>query len=82
MKFMRKSALILAIAPLVFAIAACSGDSPTASTPGTPGSNPAAPATRNRWDSIKSRGQMVSIAALMSMSVVRSQQLYLTTQMQ
>ncbi len=27
MKFMRKSALILAIAPLVFAIAACSGDS-------------------------------------------------------
>ncbi|MEH2403735.1 hypothetical protein [Nostoc sp.] len=55
---MRKSALILAIAPLVFAIAACGENSgQTASTPGTPGSTPAAPATRNRWASIKSRGQ-------------------------
>lgn len=59
MKFMRKSTLIIAIAPLVFAIAACGGDSgQIANTPGTPGSNPAPPAARNRWDSIKSRGQL------------------------
>lgn len=57
---MRKSAFILAIAPLVFLIAACGENSgQTASTPGTPGSNPPAPATRNRWDSIKSRGQLI-----------------------
>ncbi|MEH1874398.1 MAG: hypothetical protein V7K73_24005 [Nostoc sp.] len=42
-----------AIAPLVFAIAACGGESgQTASIPSTPRSTPAAPATRNRWDSI------------------------------
>lgn len=60
MKFMRKSALILAIAPLVFAIAACDGDSgQTASTPGTPGSTPAAPENQNRWNNIKRRGQII-----------------------
>ncbi|MBG1268825.1 amino acid ABC transporter substrate-binding protein [Nostoc sp. WHI] len=56
---MRKSALALAIAPLVFAIAACGGESgQTGNTVSTPGSA-AAPATRNRWDSIKSRGQLI-----------------------
>lgn len=56
---MRKSALILAIAPLVFAIAACGGESgQTGNTANTPGSA-AAPATRNRWDSVKSRGQLI-----------------------
>ena len=56
MKLMRKSVLILAIAPLVFLIAACGGESAqTANTASTP----AAPATRNRWDSIKSCGQLI-----------------------
>jgi general L-amino acid transport system substrate-binding protein len=53
MNFMRKSALILAIA-------ACGeNSSQTASTPGTPGINAPAPATRNRWDNIKSCGQVI-----------------------
>lgn len=59
-----------------------------ANTSSPPGSTPAAPANRNRWASIKSRGQvicsmakcqglalwelMVNIAALMWMSVARS----------
>nr|WP_158680336.1 hypothetical protein [Nostoc sp. 'Lobaria pulmonaria (5183) cyanobiont'] len=46
MKLMRKSVLILAIAPLVFLIAACGEESAqTANTASTPGSTPAAPAT-------------------------------------
>ena len=60
MKFMRKSALILAIAPLIFTLSACGGESgQTANITGTPGSNPAAQATRNRWDTIKSRGKLI-----------------------
>jgi general L-amino acid transport system substrate-binding protein len=56
MKFMRKSALILAIAPLIFAITACGGESEqTANTASTPGTQ----ATRNRWNTVKSRGQVI-----------------------
>ncbi|MEH1972119.1 MAG: amino acid ABC transporter substrate-binding protein [Nostoc sp.] len=54
---MRNSALILAIAPLVFAIAGCGGNS--GQTASTPGNAPPAPVTRNRWDNIKSRGQVI-----------------------
>ncbi len=64
MKFMRNSALILAIAKTRGAIAACGGDSgQTASIPGTPRSTPAAPATRNRWDSfLMDSGSLVESA--------------------
>lgn len=52
---MQKSALILA-ASLMFATTACSGESgQTANTPSTP----AAQATRNRWDAVKNRGQLI-----------------------
>ncbi|MBH8561986.1 amino acid ABC transporter substrate-binding protein [Nostoc sp. CENA67] len=57
---MRKSALILAIAPLIFTLSACGGESgQTANTTGTPGSNPATQATRNRWDTVKNRGKLI-----------------------
>ncbi|WP_392533141.1 amino acid ABC transporter substrate-binding protein [Nostoc sp. C117] len=57
---MNKSGLIVAIAPLVFAITACGGGSgQTSNTASTPGSNPVVPANQNRWDSIKSRGQVI-----------------------
>ncbi|HYW22131.1 MAG TPA: amino acid ABC transporter substrate-binding protein [Nodularia sp. (in: cyanobacteria)] len=53
---MRRSALILAIAPLLFAITACnSNPEPTANT----ANNPKTQTTRNRWDAIKSRGQLI-----------------------
>ncbi len=53
---MRKSALILAIAPLILAINACSGNSgQTANTTNTSGTQ----ATSNRWDTVKSRGQLI-----------------------
>ncbi|MDB9372443.1 amino acid ABC transporter substrate-binding protein [Nodularia sphaerocarpa] len=54
MKFIRRSALILAIAPLIFAITACNNPGETTNT-----NNPATQTTRNRWDAIKSRGQLV-----------------------
>jgi general L-amino acid transport system substrate-binding protein len=60
MKLMNKSGLIIAIAPLIFAITACGGGSgQRENTSSTPGSNLAVPATQNRWNSIKSRGQLV-----------------------
>lgn len=60
MKFMYKSGFIVAIAPLIFAISACGGGSgQTTNTASSPGSNPPVPATRNRLDSIKSRGQVI-----------------------
>lgn len=55
MKFMRRSALILAIAPLIFAITACNNPEGTTNTANNPGTQ----TTRNRWDSIKSRGQLI-----------------------
>jgi general L-amino acid transport system substrate-binding protein len=60
MKLMNKSSLIIAIAPLVFAITACGGGSgQRENTASTPGGNLAVPATQNRWNSIKSRGQLI-----------------------
>ncbi|MFN6513202.1 MAG: amino acid ABC transporter substrate-binding protein [Nostoc sp. CreGUA01] len=57
---MHKSAFIMTIAPLIFAISACGGGSgQTPNTNGSPGSNPPVTGTRNRWDSIKSRGQVI-----------------------
>ncbi|BBD58175.1 family 1 extracellular solute-binding protein [Nostoc sp. HK-01] len=57
---MRKSAFILAIAPLIFTVAACSGESgQTTNTANPPTSSSANQATRNRWDTIKSRGQLI-----------------------
>ncbi|MBW4558156.1 MAG: amino acid ABC transporter substrate-binding protein [Trichormus sp. ATA11-4-KO1] len=53
---MRKSALILAIAPLILALTACNGDSGQIATTG---SNSGVQATRDRWDAIKSRGQLI-----------------------
>ncbi|MDB9541482.1 amino acid ABC transporter substrate-binding protein [Anabaenopsis tanganyikae CS-531] len=52
---MRRSALILAIAPLIFAITACNNPEGTTNTANNPGTQ----TTRNRWDSIKSRGQLI-----------------------
>ncbi|MDB9445368.1 amino acid ABC transporter substrate-binding protein [Anabaena sp. CS-542/02] len=52
---MRTSALILAIAPLIFAITACNNPEGTTNTANNPGTQ----TTRNRWDSIKSRGQLI-----------------------
>ncbi|BAZ38484.1 amino acid ABC transporter periplasmic amino acid-binding protein [Calothrix sp. NIES-4101] len=52
-KIMRKLALILAIAPLIFAIGGCGGDS------GNTSSTQTAPITRNRWDTVKNRGQLI-----------------------
>ncbi|MBD2567614.1 amino acid ABC transporter substrate-binding protein [Anabaena lutea] len=53
---MRKSGLILAIAPMIFALSACSsGSEPSATT----GSTPEAQVTRDRWNSIKSRGKLI-----------------------
>ncbi|BAY07346.1 amino acid ABC transporter substrate-binding protein [Calothrix sp. NIES-2098] len=53
---MRKSALILAIAPLIFAITACSGESGnTANTSSTS----APQGIKNRWDTVKNRGQLI-----------------------
>lgn len=49
---MRKSALLVAIAPLIFAITACGGE--PADTSGTP-----APVNRNLWNTVKSRGKLV-----------------------
>ncbi|MEA5581809.1 amino acid ABC transporter substrate-binding protein [Nodularia harveyana UHCC-0300] len=53
---MRKSALILAIAPLIFAITACNSNTGqttnTANNVGTQGTN-------NRWDAVKNRGQLI-----------------------
>ncbi|WP_017653621.1 amino acid ABC transporter substrate-binding protein [Fortiea contorta] len=55
-----KSALLIAIAPLIFAITACSGESGnTANTAGTPGNSAVAPVNRNLWNTIKSRGKLV-----------------------
>ncbi|MBW4562642.1 MAG: amino acid ABC transporter substrate-binding protein [Mojavia pulchra JT2-VF2] len=57
---MDKSALILAIAPLIFAISACSGESGnTANTASAPGSASTRQVTQNRWDTIKNRGQLI-----------------------
>ncbi|BAZ32451.1 family 1 extracellular solute-binding protein [Cylindrospermum sp. NIES-4074] len=57
---MHKSALILAIASLILTLSACSGESgKTANTTNTPGSTPDTQATRNRWDTIKSRGKLI-----------------------
>ncbi len=50
---MRKSALILAIAPLIFTISACAGES------GNTTSTTTTPITRNRWDTVKNRGQLI-----------------------
>jgi general L-amino acid transport system substrate-binding protein len=55
MKFMRRSGLILAIAPLIFAITACNNPEGTTNTANNPGTQ----TNRNRWDSIKSRGQLI-----------------------
>lgn len=53
---MRKSSLILAIAPFLFTISACSGESTqTANSANTP----ATQATQNRWDTVKNRGQLI-----------------------
>ncbi|MDZ8052341.1 MAG: amino acid ABC transporter substrate-binding protein [Aulosira sp. ZfuVER01] len=53
---MRKSALILAIAPLIFVITACGGDSGnTANTANT--SSPQG--IKNRWDTVKNRNQLI-----------------------
>lgn len=60
MKCMHKSGFIVALAPLIFAITACGGGSgQTTNTPSSPGGNPPVAGTRNRWDSIKSRGQVI-----------------------
>ena len=55
MKFRRRSALILAIAPLIFAITACNNPEGTTNTANNPGTQ----TTRSRWDTIKSRGQLI-----------------------
>ncbi|MBW4616524.1 MAG: amino acid ABC transporter substrate-binding protein [Desmonostoc vinosum HA7617-LM4] len=53
---MGKTALMLAIAPLIFTITACGGESEqTANTD----SNPATQATQNRWNTVKNRGQLI-----------------------
>ncbi|MBW4643362.1 MAG: amino acid ABC transporter substrate-binding protein [Goleter apudmare HA4340-LM2] len=53
---MRKSALFLAIAPLILAITACGGD--PANTTSNPGDTTAAPVNRNLWNTVKSRGKL------------------------
>lgn len=55
---MRKSALILAIAPLIFALNACNEPSKDPKTPTTPGSNSTSPVNRNRWETVKNRGRI------------------------
>ncbi|MEA5574148.1 amino acid ABC transporter substrate-binding protein [Calothrix sp. UHCC 0171] len=50
---MRKLALIFAIAPLIFAMSACAGDS------GNTSSTQTTQTTRNRWDTVKNRGQLI-----------------------
>jgi general L-amino acid transport system substrate-binding protein len=52
---MRKSALILAIAPLIFSLAACGGDSGTNNT----GDNTGKQVTRNLGNTVKNRGQLI-----------------------
>lgn len=60
MLFMQKSVFFLAIAPLIFAITACSGESTnTANTATTPGSTAVAPVNRNLWNAVKSRGKVI-----------------------
>ncbi len=61
MKLMYKLSLIVAIAPLIFGISACTGGSgQTTNTPSSPGGNPPVPAAgRNRLDAIKSRSQVI-----------------------
>jgi general L-amino acid transport system substrate-binding protein len=56
MMFMRKTALLLAIAPLIFSLSACSGGTgQTAATSDSPGQQ----TSRSRLDTIKSRGQLI-----------------------
>jgi general L-amino acid transport system substrate-binding protein len=53
---MRKSGLILAIAPLIFALSACSsGPDKTTTTASTTDT----PVTRDRWNTIKNRGKLI-----------------------
>lgn len=52
MKFMRKSALIIAIAPIIFAINACNPNPGQTNNQGTQTSS-------NRWDAIQNRGQLI-----------------------
>lgn len=57
---MRKSALIVAIAPLIFALTACGGESANpGNTAGTPGSTAVQPVNRNLWNTVKSRGKLI-----------------------
>jgi len=56
MMFMRKTALVLAILPLIFTVSACSGGS--GQTTAT-GESPGQQTTRSRLDTIKSRGQLI-----------------------
>lgn len=59
-KRMHKSALILAIAPLIFTLGACGGDSgKTTNTVSNPGNTPGTQVTRNLWDTVKSRGKLI-----------------------
>jgi general L-amino acid transport system substrate-binding protein len=53
---MRKSALILAIAPLILSISACNGDSGTTANTATTQTTQTA---RNRWDTVKNRSQLI-----------------------
>ncbi|MFM2064974.1 MAG: hypothetical protein RLZZ507_4645, partial [Cyanobacteriota bacterium] len=52
---MRKSALILAIAPLMFSLVACGGDSGTTNTADNTGKQ----VTRNLGNTVKNRGQLI-----------------------
>ncbi|MDF5709521.1 MAG: amino acid ABC transporter substrate-binding protein [Nostoc sp. S4] len=56
---MHKSGLIVAIAPLIFSITACGGESVQTANTASPGANPPVSATQNRWNTIKSRGQVI-----------------------
>lgn len=57
---MGKSALILAIAPLIFAISACGGEPQNANNNANSTTSPqAAPTVKNRWDTVKNRNQLI-----------------------
>jgi general L-amino acid transport system substrate-binding protein len=56
MIFMRKSALLLAIAPLILAITAC-GEEPANTANNTNGTS--APVSRNLWNTVKSRSKLI-----------------------
>lgn len=57
---MQKSVFSLAIAPLIFAITACSSEPANTVNPASsPGSSAVAPVNRNLWNAVKSRGKLV-----------------------